>query len=290
LRVLASFFERHHGVDLSQSAIFERINLFDALAAAGKVSFAIGLRSQNDDRTNSLRLWDLRSMTVITEEVYRTGRKVELDWCFMEPSQTDALNEDTKRRNLISIGSPQANIATEILLARMFGVSPFKPDANQGTSVIPFRFVWPGLVQSSFAIPVTSLKLGKNDPTVVALTEGKASALVINERVYSVLNDYESATIPGVVVAQRLSDQTITVAIAGLSGPATFGAANLLRDMAPDFQSAPGQSSTIWAAVEVDVITNPGIMGDSRVPQNWRFLTQPAVWKPNGLTATRNKR
>ena len=134
LRVLGSFFERKYGVDLTETPIFEKVSIYEPLTRGGKVSFLFGLRPEASERANSLRLWDLRSMTAIAEEAYQTGHRIELDWRFIDPAAAKIFEDESREWNLISIGSPRANVATEVLLSRMFGVTPFQSDTHHPRS------------------------------------------------------------------------------------------------------------------------------------------------------------
>lgn len=284
LRLLASYFERKYGVDLTETPVFEKVNIYEPLTSGGKVCFLFGMRPEATEKANSLRLWDLRSMTVIAEEVYQTRHRVELDWQFIEPTPAKNLEDKSDEWNLISIGSPRANVATEILLSRMFGVTPFQTMTPRADPILPFSFVWSQPVQSAFAATDTALQAHAVAAEYTALKTGNASGMLINGRAHVVDNSYTTALIPGVIAAQRMANQKIVVVVAGLSGPATFGAAKLLKEFTaelPPASSDPASTGVLWAAVGVTVSAKPGAPGDPRVPDKWEFLTVPEIWKPS---------
>lgn len=283
MRVLASYFERKHGVDLANSPLFEKVSIYESLTNGGKVSFLFGLRPDEIERANSLRLWDLRSMTAIAEEAYQTGHRLELDWHFIEPAAASIFESTPKGWNLISIGSPRANVASEVLLAKMFCVPAFLPEGSSRRPSLPFRFVWPQALRSTFATPVTSLNGVVNSAERAALEEGRAEAMLINGHIHVVDKRYTEATIPGIVAAQRMMDDRIVVVVAGLSGPATFGAAKLLKEFAaelPKPSPETGRATLVWAAVEVHVVAKGDALGDTRVPDRLGFIAGPEIWRP----------
>ena len=292
LRLLASYFERNQGIDLSETPVFEKLSFYEPLTKGGKVSFLFGLRPEASERANSLRLWDLRSMTVIAEEAYQTGHRLELDWRFVETAPANILEGKSEGWNFVSIGSPRANVATEVLLAKMFGVAPFQSEPGHPRLSFPFSFVWAQPLRSTFATPVTSLQATVGADELAALKSGRASAMLINGRAHVVENSYTEATIPGVIAAQRMIDERIVVVVAGLSGPATFGAATLLKDLAAELPPAsadPDHAAVMWAAIEVHVVAKADAFGDTRVPDKWEFITTPEVWSPAGKLATSRK-
>ena len=107
--------------------------------------------------------------------------------------------------------------------------------------------------------------------------------MLINGSAHVVDNSYTEASIPGVIAAQRMVDGRIVVVVAGLGGPATFGAAKRLQDLTPELPPA----SVVWAAVEVHVVAKAGALGDTRVPDKWGFLTLPDVWRPAHQATTK---
>jgi hypothetical protein len=281
LRVLASYFERTRKVDFSRTPIFERTTIYEPLAQAPRVSFLFGLRPESTDQSTSLRLWDFRSMTVIADEIHRLAPQTELDWQLIDPSQQQPLGTKPDNSSLITIGSPRANMATEILLARMFGIEPFKQGSGASKATLPFQFIWPMDVRSAFASPPGSLASPTSRTERAALERGLASAMVIKGKHYLVNNSYTDASIPGVIVAQRLLENQIVVVAAGLSGPATFGAANLLKDFTADLPlcSSGGRANVLmWAALEVHVVADPKRSGDPRVPDRFNFIHPPEIW------------
>lgn len=284
LRVLASYFERKYGIDLSETPVFEKLSFYEPLTKGGKVSFLLGLRPDASERASSLRLWDLRSMTAIANAAYQTGHRIELDWRFVESAPINVLEGKSEGWNFVSIGSPRANIASEILLSKMFGVAPFQSEAEHPRLTLPFSFVWPQPLRSTFATSVSSLHAPVGDAELAALKSGRASAMLINKRAHVVHLTYMQATIPGVIAAQRMIDERIVVVVAGLSGPATFGAANLLKNLTaelPPYSPDPERAAVVWAAVGVHVVAKADVFGDARVPDSWEFITQPAVWSPS---------
>src|SRR5207253_1342904 len=74
----------------------------------------------------------------------------------LEQEWVKLINEERSQNSLVAYGSPRVNHASELMLAKMFRVTPFSSlIANGEVNRVPFYFSWPcygprPLVTSSF--------------------------------------------------------------------------------------------------------------------------------------------
>jgi hypothetical protein len=207
-----------------------------------------------------------------------------------------------KHCSIISIGSPRACHASEILLAQMFGLTPFEREAAAGARA-PFAFIWPERepgesgrspapsrlkgnprhFQSRFAltaadVPRTEGKLAEQ------IQRGEACAFRFGDQLYPVVPDKQKPfKMYAVIAAQRRRDSQTHVVIAGLSGPATYAAATLVKQFVTALPHKPGEdSAVIYRPVEVVVSIEgtEGQPGDIRKVKSRRFAGPAVEAKP----------
>jgi len=186
---------------------------------------------------------------------------------------TRELDNPRTRMSAVSVGSQRASPATELMLACMFGVEPFKKPAKHATPDLPFHFVW----DETRGYPSA---FSRNVDEVPQLTTGRSEgadrsklpwALEIKGQYYRLERYVEESKTYGILAAQRrctedTGDQ-VWLVIAGLSGPGTAAAARVVAN--GDLQLPQGEigkdSAVVWLAVEADVGLSNNLPGDNRV-------------------------
>jgi hypothetical protein len=266
------------------------------------VVFLLGVRAQKDFR-NDIIAWDARSMARITKDLNDVD--FEGDFEFEEvPFKARPRVDDLRSHEwfnqlgqsetaLISIGSPRANLASEYLLAQMFGREPFRaPHFENGRPAgLPFAFAWPPAasehIESCCAISERELRILK-EPWARAVASEKASALLINApALRTIAQAVPAATtswipVPRVppksqawdmyatIVAQRRDKGQIWVVLCGISGPATHAAAIQLKNIEAALPAVErGHGEVMWGVIKVKMTfkpsTSPTGVGDDRI-------------------------
>jgi hypothetical protein len=185
---------------------------------------------------------------------------------------------------LISIGSPRANLASEYLLAQMFGREPFRaPRFENGRPAgLPFAFAWPPAasehIESCCAISERELRLLK-EPWARAVASERASALLINAPASRTISWIPVPRVPpksltwdmyATIVAQRRDKGQIWLVLCGISGPATHAAAIQLKNIEAALPAVErGHGEVMWGVIKVKLTTKPSTsptgVGDDRI-------------------------
>ncbi len=290
------------GYPLDTRPIFSRVGLLNNLAPLKRVVFLLGVRAQKDFR-NDIIAWDARSMARITKDLNDVD--FEGDFEFEEvPFKARPRVDDLRSHEwfnqlgqgetaLISIGSPRANLASEYLLAQMFGREPFRaPRFENGRPAgLPFAFAWPPVasehIESCCAISERELRLLK-EPWARAVASEKASALLINApaprpaaqpapasktswiSVPRVPPKSQAWDMYATIVAQRREKGQIWVVLCGISGPATHAAAIQLKNIEAALPAVErGHGEVMWGVIKVKMTTKPSTsptgVGDDRI-------------------------
>ena len=102
------------------------------------------------------------------------------------------------------LGSPRSSWASELMLAAMFKVTPFRKSSSE---TLPFHFVWSPDVRkfypSAFAVGANDIK-GLNGKLAKEISEERAWALRVGDTVYEVRRKQRKDwKVYGVVAAQR---------------------------------------------------------------------------------------
>lgn len=203
---------------------------------------------------------------------------------------------DDSTRSLVAIGSAKACHASEVMLARMLGVEPFASALGKNGSrlCVPFAFVWhrmpPGRFRSSFCLTHRELKrMGSGIEAVdlggrKRLAEKKSSALIFN------IDRCRAELVPvgktewdayGTIVAQRRAGGNVWVVLAGITGPATYAAAELLNCIRGELprQEPNGGMVLIQPIVVTIKIDRDCKVGDNREIKNPRLIGDALLWK-----------
>ncbi|MCL4178284.1 MAG: hypothetical protein KJ072_11165 [Verrucomicrobia bacterium] len=284
------------GEGLHDKPIFERRGILEYLVEKPQVTFLVGAKPRIRERRIDLSWWDTRSAAELVGQIRRVNPAVHYDIVevlLRTPVRPARLTADPWHRwleaedcSVVAIGSPRANLASEIMLAQMFGVRPFvKPsltflDPKRG----PFAFVWPRpLMQgwrSAFALGAEDLP-PKSRHLATQVRRNRSGAFVIGTRILPIPRGHRNYTTYGVIVAQRRPNGRVWAVILGESGPATYAMATKVREINAELpvssQTAP---KVLWAPIEAQIRTTASSIGDHRQVKSASFLEPPELWPP----------
>lgn len=293
LRALDVYFARH-GEGLADKPIFERVGILESLVENKEVTFLIGSTPREKERRNDLSRWDTRSLAALLHDLGRNSNRLQYrieDVLQLQPDkETKVSSQDWYRLikkpdgpSLISIGSPRACLASEVMLAEIFALKPFKkPDPFSKRS--PFHFVWSPDASSEFPSSFTlrGEDLASLDPKISELVcSSKSWAFHWRKKVFEVKRNADRDSMFGVIVAQRRSSGQVWLVCAGITGPATLAASQLVRDVAialPRPESPDAHGHPIVAPVIAEVGRRQTKQkGDNRILTKQGFYQKPLV-------------
>jgi hypothetical protein len=286
---------------LTSESLFVRENILQSLAAAAKpVCFLLGSRPSEDHGLN-LSHWDVKALAEVLRGVNNFAPNVSVDIRDVLLRDTDKQARESIRKrswahllddggpSLVFLGSSRASHATEAALARMTGVKPYR-DRPKDKERLPFHFVWPAGIDHGFpsCFRYTAAEVEAFDPeSAREVAEEGVSGLEIDREVHIDRLRKGGDTITyGICAAQRRPGGQIWLVLAGVTGAATFAAAELTHSLPlglPRVQA--GQVSDVsWAAVQAFVQ-----MDDTRLPDKAQVVLDrqplggPRTWEvPTG--------
>ena len=284
------------GEGLSEKPLFEAPGLLQALGESGNVALLYGSYPRTDPVRTELIHWDIRSVAVLMRDIQRFGRGAHFDMHDIMNVEQDRTNPESigiwptlsgrDGPSMVSIGSPRACKASELMLAEMFGIDPFSvPDA--GVKSLPFYFVWASdrvYIDSSFALPPKTFKL-PDDALAARIRTGERglAGLKVGQKFYHSSPENRSSTAYGVIAAQRRENGQVWLVLSGLAGPATFACARVLHSLLaalPREHEAGTPSSVIWFVVEAMITLDESqeAPGDVRRLTGQRIHSGPYYW------------
>ncbi|HLJ54731.1 MAG TPA: hypothetical protein VKT77_06790, partial [Chthonomonadaceae bacterium] len=225
--------------------------------------------------------WDVRSLAFMERAIgaARPGIRFGVEEVFLRSADElarmrdpgveiarEAWNEimtDGQTSAIVTIGTQRACHATEVCLATMLGVAPFKRGADPRLSSSPVQFVWScdeyDRLPSSFAV------IGQQREISPSERPRKTIALKVLNKTFEVRAEGDLMYDFGLIAAQRRRTG-IWLVIAGLSGPATHAAALLLEEITADVPRAdPGRTPPVLLAViEAQLKRDVNRRGDNR--------------------------
>lgn len=289
LRALDRFLAPH-GEGLAEKPLLERRALLSTLAAKDAVMMLLG-SYPSVEQHNDVSRWDVRALSALQGELGQLHPSTQPrinDVLLREEVATSRKERalfqgylDDTELSICSIGASRANPASEVALARMFGVRPFVPPKPHRRRPLPFHFIWsPNALKfypSAFARDAADISEDYPDRCKEIEAE-EAWALQVEGELYSVprTRSVKTWSSYGIVAAQRRENGQVWVVVAGLSGPATFGAALAVvsQKTGPLPESLPGvQTSRIcWSLIETPVVVDDTIPGDSRTVGDVRLV------------------
>jgi hypothetical protein len=297
LTALTNYFTAVGMESLEDKPIFERRNVLDLIAASGRVAFLLGSKPRHMERCNYINRWDNLAMAELLTTLSRSSPRLEYlieDVLWRWPVTAQALANDRfqmalndDHTSVISIGSPLASLSSEIMLSQMFGAEAFAtPSFGPQRSLLPFYFVWRPQVVRRFrsAFAVTWRDLIVEDRKLAAQVKaGRVSCFFCGRRRYLVPAEGQSWTMPGIIAAQRRAAGNVWIVLAGIGGPATFAAAELVKRIACELPWREGaDSDVLWIPVKAKVKTDGAdkISGDARRVCSIDFAGNPVIYSP----------
>ena len=283
------------GEGFGDHPLFPKHTLLETMAENTRLEVLVGAFQRNTDERNDVSLWDVKAFQEVLSglQKYTEAFRFNIrDIPFFDVDAKHNQNDKTVRASMLkpntslcAVGSTRANVASEVVLAGMFGVSPFCPPMTR----LPFKFFWPGddvRTKGGFlsAFEATEEELARVDPrTVQPSKEGRRSSgllledqgLLVEPKKKGRWYDY------GIFAAQRLTHYRVHVVLAGVTGPSTLAAAFACR-MAKDLQvpekPSQGRSAVLWGVVKATISGGHTGIGDIRKVEDFEVMGEPKTW------------
>ena len=292
LVALNNYFKQR-GLSLQQLPILETRGVFEVMADTSTLVIMLGAKPRPEEQRTDLSHWDRRSQSELQTEVQSQSVRPRLLnedvlWGKVDIATLGAQNWydilEADKSSVISIGSPLAALSSEIMLARMFGVKPFEPPRFRMGHQVPFCFVWLHKLAEDFrsAFGLTWRELHEMDPALAERVQNnKATAFLLGDQVHETPVHSNEWTMYGVIAAQRRASGNVWLVVSGLHGPATYGAATMVKQITDELPWAANQpSQVLWVPVKVLVRApepKPGD-GDIREIVSVEFDGNPRIW------------
>jgi hypothetical protein len=273
LRALDCYLERF-GKGLAYVPLFQKPDLMQTLAESGRVTFLLGSKPASDYRHFSH--WDVLAMAEIQRAINPSEVSVRFDIqdvpIYPDLEATlESIGEDSplagllgdQGPSLVCLGSSRTNPAEEAMLCEMFQRPIFKDAPLAEKRKLPFHFVWNPDLDYLFPshFHLHSGDISGDHPEAAEVIESRdASAVVTDDDILvDPVKTRGSGDTYGVCVAQRRKRGQVWLALAGVTGAATFVAAKLAKSLATGLhEEEHGQDSGVsWAVIKAGVPENP---------------------------------
>ena len=293
---------KQKGASLQHLPMLETRGVFEALGGQQRLVFMYGARPRPEEQRTDNSHWDTRAQLEMVRQAALVGGPHQIDAqevLWRSPVDPHALiNEpwyrvlDEDQASVISIGSPLAALSSEIMLARMFLVSPFVPPHMLLKHPLPFYFVWLHKIaakfRSAFGLTCDDLRAGQRE--LARRVERNASTAVLFEgKICESPTGGHDWMMHGIIAAQRRAAGNVWVVVAGLHGPATFGAATVVKEITDELPwSSRGPSDVLWVPVKVHVRAPKAkpTDGDIREVVDSEFEGKPRIWPDQSRAAS----
>jgi hypothetical protein len=296
------------GMSLVQA--FRRPTILESFGTARNRTVAFFLGSKPIGQFNFLSHWDARALAYLLRGIERSGQGILFDLEDIPLKPRDALGVDPAATfegepwralvddrpdspSLCAIGSPRASHLSEFLLANLFQVRPFDPDASRSTRARPgrppFLFIVP---RRSFeeAPPSSFLRCSDeypNRPPDSPNGRWGVGGLDVEGKLYWINWDEEEWDEYAIIAVGRRSTGQVWLYVGGASGPSTYAAAREIEYLTATLPQGPlGEDSPVlWGVVKVHVrredSREANAPGDKRRVRRGREETQfygPYLW------------
>jgi hypothetical protein len=284
------------GEGLAAKPIFEQSAILAELAQSVETTFFLGSFPRGKLGRIDISHWDVRSMIEILRSLNHYGQiHIDIEEVIYRPEKkglAQDINDETwferlkkGRGSLVCVGSPRVNRATEVVLSEMFGVAPFQAPPVDEEPSLPFKFIWPkdradfvshfSLDGSSIegAYSVFAKEISAGNPDVMGMS--------VDGCVLPVNRGGEKWLTYGIIAAQRRYTGQVWLALAGLSGTSTFGAAHAAKTIVEALPRAETgkNSAVLWAVVETAVEKDTRLSGDKRIVTSQQIIHGPHFWQ-----------
>jgi hypothetical protein len=149
---------------------------------------------------------------------------------------------------------------------------------------VPFFFVWRPKLARTFhsAFGLAPGALQEDHPDLAERVQrNQSTAFILEGTPHESPVEAESWTMYGVIAAQRRAAGNVWLVVSGLAGPATFGAAMMVKDIVDELPwSAKGHSQVLWVPVKVRIQAGKpmALSGDIREVAGAEFDGNPRTW------------
>lgn len=298
--------------------LFAHPALIATLVRVPRVHFLYAAKPRPKERRVDVSCWDLDAGAHILTAASRACaggefKNAHVLWrhaASLRTSQAEPWYQvlDADQDSVVSIGSPLASLSTEVMLARMFGVEPFRtpqveppgrpvpadgnrpwpfwvPDARTGNRVpLPFWYCWAAKMardfHSAFALTPAELRACAPD-TAARVKASQSHAFGLNGRIHEVSRNGAQWEMHGIVAAQRRAEGNLWLVISGLAGPATCAAAKLVPKIQDILPWEDGRiSQVLWVPVLAHVKEGLAArsLGDIRELEGEMLVGQPRLY------------
>jgi hypothetical protein len=296
LVALHIYFRATQGISFQHTPILESRGIYEALGDKQRLVFMYGAKPRPEEQRTDNSRWDTRSNGELIQQFTLAGgqHKIEsMDVLWSHPVDPAVIRAEPwfhviedDQASIVSIGSPLAALSSEVIMARMFGVTPFMPPKVTKRHQVPFFFVWLHKIaadfRSAFGLSVEDLET--DHPSLSERVQSNAStAVVIGDEVRESPTLANEWTMYGIIAAQRRAAGNVWLVVAGLHGPATFGAATVVKDICEELPwPSKGKSTVLWVPVKVLVRAGQARAtdGDIREVVKAELEGSPRFWTP----------
>ena len=290
------------GEGLAERPLFEREGLLETMVKSNAIRFYVGARPRQ--HRHDLSPWDVRPLTKMIPSIQRVRPTVQFEIIetICSPEAKDvACGELAKLDSMgpvtvVSLGSSRASNISELLLARMLKRESHAFEWPTRSDEAPFFFIQtpdrPGFTEHVSCCSLRAEDLTKEEAK--ELKRRRAWAIKFGNQIrYAEFpfvdspvdwlrrRDDEQDTIKdyGVIIAQRRKDtDQLLVVLAGLSGPGTDGAADVLLEGFPVSLLEYSPGTIVYGIVEVAIDVLDLKHGDVRKTRSAHLIHGPTTW------------
>jgi hypothetical protein len=303
LDVMIAFdtYYRKRGLGLKQLPILETRGVLEPLMDVSRVVFMLGAKPRPEERRNDISLWDTKSQAKLLTQLSKHDghREFEIQPVLWRmPIDPAAMHSERWHRilkedqaSVISIGSPLASLSSEVMLAKMFGVEAFTLPRFRAGKQVPFFFAWYAKAIRHFrsAFLLTPRELQAEYPALATrVQKNQASAFILEGTPHGVSAEGKAWTMHGIIAAQRRAAGNVWVVISGLTGPATYGVAKMVKEISAELPWSKGnESKVLWVPVKVKIQAGHSDpwSGDTREVVDATFDGEPRIWPQDPVSA-----
>lgn len=293
---------RQYGEGFNKLPMLASRGLMEPLFDADSVVCMLGAKPRPAERRVDWSRWDGLALAELIKEASRVDRRHEFDIedvLWRVPKDPSALKSETwysllekEGTSVISIGSPIASLSTEVMLARMFEVTPFEQPHFSPLPPLPFYFVWAPRVarkfRSAFGLSWRHLTPSFKD-LGEAVRKNQSAGFFLGGKPHAVPLEGKNWTMYGIIAAQRRANRNVWLVISGLAGPATLAAARLVKQITAELPfSGNRHSDVLWIPVKASIrIGRPSsvVSGDLREIADAELVGEPNFWRKPVLPA-----
>jgi len=292
--VAFSTYFKKYGNNLQHIPILETRGVFEALGYKQSLVFMLGAKPRPEEQRTDVSQWDSEANAELRAHaslhgIERTCNVQHVLW--RSPLNTEAIQAESWYRileedqsSVISIGSPLASLSSEVMLSRALGAKPFDPPDLRTGRPLPFYFVWLHKIASGFrsAFGLTHRELQPKHRELAGRVErNESTAFILGDDIHESPANGNEWTMYGIIAAQRRAAGNIWLVVAGLHGPATYGAALMVKELVEELPWTVNRPSKIlWVPVKVLVRARDAkpTDGDVREVVHTEFDGKPRFW------------